>query len=123
MSIRFLDFSQRRRVGFRGAFEFDSKHIMIASDSEIRILAYLPAIDATSVQKTIKTKGSLSSRSKSPNGRVRSERLGSEFGSPQSSNAAAGRRNSSANVRAARAKQPLMAFELARYTQENHPNE
>lgn len=31
--IRFVDFSQRRKIGFRGAFEFENKHIMIASQS------------------------------------------------------------------------------------------
>lgn len=38
--ISFLDFSQRRKVGFRGAFEFDTKRILIANESHIKILAY-----------------------------------------------------------------------------------
>jgi len=39
--IQFVDFSQRRKIGFRGAFEFDNKRIMIASEKQIKILAFL----------------------------------------------------------------------------------
>ena len=52
-AIKFIDFSQRRRVGFRGAFEFDSKHIMLANEAEIRILAYMPAVDGSSIQRSL----------------------------------------------------------------------
>ena len=38
--ISFLDFSQRRKVGFRGAFEFDTKRILIANESHVKVLAY-----------------------------------------------------------------------------------
>ena len=39
-SIKFIDFAQRRKVGFRGAFEFDKKRVLLASSTEIRILGY-----------------------------------------------------------------------------------
>ena len=29
--IKFVDFSQRRKIGFRGQYEFENKHLMIAS--------------------------------------------------------------------------------------------
>ena len=48
--IKFVDFSQRRKVGFRGAFEFENKHIMIASQSQVRILVYFQNFDATSLE-------------------------------------------------------------------------
>lgn len=51
--IKFVDFSQRRKIGFRGAFEFENKHIMVASQSQIRILAYFQNIDAISLENTI----------------------------------------------------------------------
>lgn len=85
-SIKFMGFSQRRRVGFRGAFEFDSKHIMIASESEIRILAYMPAIDAASVERrldNLNTQTNRTQTTKSPYSLRRNTNLrSSEFGSP-----------------------------------------
>ena len=38
--IKFIDFAQRRKIGFRGAFEFDNKRILLASETKIKILAY-----------------------------------------------------------------------------------
>ena len=51
--IHFVDFSQRRRVGFRGAFEFDNKQIMLASRNQIRILAYFQNVDAVGLENTL----------------------------------------------------------------------
>ena len=51
--IHFVDFSQRRRVGFRGAFEFDNKRIMLASRNQIRILAYFQNVDAVGLENTL----------------------------------------------------------------------
>lgn len=71
--IKFVDFSQRRKIGFRGAFEFENKHIMIASASQIRILAYFQNIDAVSLENTIQERQQIknSNRSVSPISRKR----------------------------------------------------
>ena len=38
--IEFIDFSQRRREGFRRSAEFDNKRVMIANHKTIKIIAY-----------------------------------------------------------------------------------
>ena len=38
--IEFMDFSQRRREGFRQRPEFDNKRVLIADKKTIKIIAY-----------------------------------------------------------------------------------
>ena len=38
--IQFIDFSQRRKEGFRGKPEFDNKRILIANETSIKVFAY-----------------------------------------------------------------------------------
>jgi hypothetical protein len=61
-----MDFSQRRKVGFRGAFEFDNKRILLASEGQIKILAYFQHVDGSNLLEAIKTQRQ--TRSKSPIG-------------------------------------------------------
>ena len=58
--IKFIDFAQRRKIGFRGAFEFDNKRLLLASETKIKILAYFQNMDHDKVLDN------LTSRSKSP---------------------------------------------------------
>ena len=37
---RFLSFSQKRFVGFRDLYEFEKKRVLVASENQIRVLAY-----------------------------------------------------------------------------------
>ena len=61
--IRFIDFSQRRKIGFRGAFEFDNKRLAIASEKEIKILAFFHDVDANQLQDVAEMRKQARSRS------------------------------------------------------------
>ena len=51
--ISFVDFSQRRRIGFREAFEFDNKSIILASKDEVRFLSFFPNSDSSKLEVNI----------------------------------------------------------------------
>jgi hypothetical protein len=38
--VKFIDFSQRRFLGFRNRFEFDKKRILLASNSMLTVMGY-----------------------------------------------------------------------------------
>lgn len=39
---RFISFSQKRFVGFRDLYEFEKKRVLVASENQIKVLAYQP---------------------------------------------------------------------------------
>lgn len=71
--VKFIDFSQRRKVGFRGAFEFDNKRIMLASESQIKILAFFQGINGDKLLDM--AENSMYVRSKSPNSLLNKSKL------------------------------------------------
>ena len=51
-NIRFLSFSQKRFTGFRNFYEFEQKRVLLANESDIKILAYHPTDIAKGVRLT-----------------------------------------------------------------------
>ena len=41
-----MDFSQRKKAGFRNRFEFDKKRIFVADDRNIKVLGYSSEMNA-----------------------------------------------------------------------------
>ena len=69
--IEFMDFSQRRREGFRQRPEFDNKRVLIADKKTIKIIAYydvdVSQLDLSTLQdKSNDISASKAPRSKSP---------------------------------------------------------
>jgi hypothetical protein len=59
--IEFMDFSQRRREGFRQRPEFDNKRVLIADKKTIKIIAYY---DVDVSQLDLRTKVTIFQRAK-----------------------------------------------------------
>ena len=39
-NVKFLSFSQKRFTGFRNFYEFEQKRILVANDTQLKILSY-----------------------------------------------------------------------------------
>ena len=51
-NIRYLSFSQKRFTGFRNFYEFEQKRVLLANETDIKILAYHPTDIAKGVRLT-----------------------------------------------------------------------
>lgn len=126
--VKFIDFSQRRKIGFRGAFEFDNKRILLASDSQIKILAFFQGINGDKLLDM--AENNLFVRSKSPNSVLNKSKIADS----QSTSTQDARgdhfqrqrtaRSSSRNPEGSKGQgSSMVSFEIANFTLDDYPNE
>lgn len=136
---KFFDFSQRRKVGFRGAYEFDNKRLLVASDHKIKIYAYIKSLDGNRLLQAADKERM--HRSKSPfvsplrgvegpgmnvskNTSVLSDNSADLFGAKQRRIQSGSKSLSKRQSGEATPNKPKLAcFEIANFTLPEHPQE